>query len=111
MRAWDEIKAVTGSYKGSLGGRGNDTSGLAINSRKKQGDLSNFHYIDNLSRTVRHAGRCLVNMIPKVYSGPRIVRVIGKDDKVGHAKINQPGTPELTQDDQGTCLLYTSRCV
>ena len=48
------------------------------------------------------AGRCLVNMIPKVYSGPRIVGVIGKDDKVGHAKINQPGTPELTQDDQGT---------
>jgi len=102
MHASDEIKAVTGIYDASLGARGNETSGLAINSRKKQGDLSNFHYIDNLSRTVRHAGRCLVNMIPKVYSGPRIVRVIGKDDKVGHAKINQPGTPELTQDDQGT---------
>jgi len=102
MHASDEIKAVTGIYDASLGARGNETSGLAINSRKKQGDLSNFHYIDNLSRTVRHAGRCLVNMIPKVYSGPRIVRVIGKDDKVGHAKINQPGTPELTQDEQGT---------
>lgn len=102
IHASDEIKAVTGIYDASLGARGNETSGLAINSRKKQGDLSNFHYIDNLSRTVRHAGRCLVNMIPKVYSGPRIVRVIGKDDKVGHAKINQPGTPELTQDEQGT---------
>ena len=102
MHASDEIKAVTGIYDASLGARGNETSGLAINSRKKQGDLSNFHYIDNLSRTVRHAGRCLVNMIPKVYSGPRIVRVIGKDDKVGHAKINQPGTPELTQDGEGT---------
>lgn len=102
MHASDEIKAVTGIYDASLGARGNETSGLAINSRKKQGDLSNFHYIDNLSRTVRHAGRCLVDMIPKVYSGPRIVRVIGKDDKVTHAKINQPGTPQLTQDEQGT---------
>lgn len=102
MHASDEIKAVTGIYDASLGARGNETSGLAINSRKKQGDLSNFHYIDNLSRTVRHAGRCLVDMIPRVYSGPRIVRVIGKDDKVGHAKINQPDTPQLTQDAQGT---------
>ena len=102
MHASDEIKAVTGIYDASLGARGNETRGLAINSRKTQGDLSNFHYIDNLSRTVRHAGRCLVDMIPKVYSGPRIVRVIGKDDKVTHAKINQPGTPQLTQDEQGT---------
>ena len=102
MHASDEIKAVTGIYDASLGARGNETSGLAINSRKKQGDLSNFHYIDNLSRTVRHAGKCLVNMIPKVYSGPRIVRIIGKDDKISHAKINQPGPAQLTQDEQGT---------
>ena len=102
MHASDEIKAVTGIYDASLGARGNETSGLAINSRKKQGDLSNFHYIDNLSRTVRHAGKCLVNMIPRVYSGPRVVRIIGKDDKISHASINQPGPIQLSVDEQGT---------
>ena len=102
MHASDEIKAVTGIYDASLGARGNETSGLAINSRKKQGDLSNFHYIDNLSRTVRHAGKCLVNMIPRVYSGPRVVRIIGKDDKISHASINQPGPRQLSVDEQGT---------
>lgn len=102
MHASDEIKAVTGIYDASLGARGNETSGLAINSRKKQGDLSNFHYIDNLSRTVRHAGKCLVNMIPRVYSGPRVVRIIGKDDKISHASINQPGPRQLSVDEQDT---------
>lgn len=102
MHASDEIKAVTGIYDASLGARGNETSGLAINSRKKQGDLSNFHYIDNLSRTVRHAGKCLVNMIPRVYSGPRVVRIIGKDDKISHASINQPGPIQLSVDEQDT---------
>lgn len=108
MHASDEIKAVTGIYDASLGARGNETSGLAINSRKKQGDLSNFHYIDNLGRTVRHAGRCLVNMIPRVYTGPRIVRIIGKDDRVGYAKVNQPGPVQITEDSMGTIQAVNS---
>ena len=33
-RQSDEIKAVTGIYDASLGARGNETSMLAINSRK-----------------------------------------------------------------------------
>ena len=41
-------------------------------------------------------------MIPRVYSGPRVVRIIGKDDKISHASINQPGPIQLSVDEQGT---------
>jgi len=103
MHASDEIKAVTGIYDASLGARGNETSGVAIGSRKQQSDLSNFHYTDNLHRTVRHAGQCLIDMIPKVYSGERIVQIIGRDDSISHAPINsKPKIPQLVESPDGT---------
>jgi hypothetical protein len=90
MHAADEIKQTTGVYDASLGARGNETSGKAIQSRKRQGDLSNFHYTDNLNKTLIHCGRVLISGVRRVYSGPRLVRTIGADEKPGFEKINQP---------------------
>jgi len=98
MHASDEIKQTTGVYDASLGARGNETSGKAIQSRKRQGDLSNFHYTDNLNKTLIHAGRVLISGIRRVYSGPRMVRTISKDEKPGFEKINQPQRELIEQD-------------
>jgi uncharacterized secreted protein with C-terminal beta-propeller domain len=77
-------------FDASLGARGNETSGKAILARQREGDTANFHYADNLSRAIRHAGRCIVDMIPKVYDAPRIVRIMGEDDAVEAVQVNQP---------------------
>lgn len=89
LNASDDIKMVTGLYDASLGARSNETSGKAIDARKREGDVSTFHYIDNLSRAIRHAGRILIDLIPKVYSTERVVRVIGQDGKPDKAPVNQ----------------------
>lgn len=99
MHASDEIKQTTGVYDASLGARGNETSGKAIQSRKRQGDLSNFHYTDNLNKTLIHAGRVLISGVRRVYSGPRMVRTIGKDETPGFEKINQPQREVIEQPD------------
>lgn len=99
MHASDEIKQTTGVYDASLGARGNETSGKAIQSRKRQGDLSNFHYTDNLNKTLIHAGRVLISGVRRVYSGPRMVRTIGKDETPGFEKINQPQRGVIEQPD------------
>lgn len=88
MHANDNIKATTGIFDASLGARGNETSGKAILARQREGDVSNFHYIDNLARAVRHAGRVIVSWIPTVYDTERIVRILGEDDSVSAEKIN-----------------------
>lgn len=75
--AADDMKAVTGIYDSSLGARSNETSGVAIAMRQREGDVSTFHFIDNLSRAIRHTGRVLIDLIPRVYTGPRMVRVLG----------------------------------
>lgn len=89
MHASEDIKATTGIYDASLGARSNETSGRAILARQREGDLSNFHFADNLNLAVRHAGRCLVDMIPHIYDAPRTIRILGEDEAVSFAEINQ----------------------
>lgn len=77
--AADDLKSTTAIYDASLGARSNETSGVAIEGRKQQGQTGNFHFPDNLSRAQKHLGRVLVDAIPRVYSGARVVRIIGED--------------------------------
>lgn len=90
LNASDDMKAILGIYDASLGARSNETSGKAILARQREGDISTFHYIDNLSRAIRYAGRVLLDLIPSVYSKPRIVRVLGEDGEPKTVPVNQP---------------------
>lgn len=88
--AADEIKATTGVYDASLGNRSNETSGRAINARKVEGDTATYHFTDNEARGIRHGGRVIIDMIPKVYTKDRIVRILGEDGHAQNVKLGQP---------------------
>lgn len=90
LHANDNIKATTGLFDSSLGARGNATSGIQEEAQQRQGNIANFHFTDNLNRAIRHAGRCLVKMIPKYYDTQRIVRIMGEDGKISSATVNEP---------------------
>jgi len=98
LNASDDMKAIMGIYDASLGARSNETSGRAIMARQREGDIATFHFIDNISRAIRHTGRILIDLIPKVYSGERIVRVLGEDGTAEAKKINGPSQE---MDDNG----------
>jgi len=87
-RAADDIKATMGLYNSFLGQRSNETSGVAIQQRKMEGDRAIYHFGDNLVRSITHVGRILVAAIPEIYSGPRFVRVIGKEEESEMVGIN-----------------------
>jgi predicted small secreted protein len=86
----DDIKATTGVFDASMGAASNETSGKAILARERQGDITNFHYRDNLTRTQKHCGRCILAMIPHYYDATRIVRIMGEDESVKSVEINKP---------------------
>ncbi|HEX2801044.1 MAG TPA: portal protein, partial [Phenylobacterium sp.] len=90
LNASDDMKAIMGLHDASLGARSNETSGRAILMRQREGDVSTFHYVDNLNRAMRHAGRILLDLIPKVYSTPRAIRVLGADGQAKAVRVNQP---------------------
>lgn len=87
--ASEDMKAVMGLYDASLGARSNETSGRAIMARQREGDTSTFHIIDNLTRAIRHVGRIVLDLIPHVYTRPRIVRIIGVDQQPKSVPVNQ----------------------
>ena len=93
MGAAEDIKSTTGQYDASLGATSNERSGKAILARERQGDTGTYHFVDNLARAVRHAGRQLVDLIPKIYDTQRIARIIGLDGQTKMAKVD-PTQPE-----------------
>ncbi|MEK1933746.1 MAG: portal protein [Pararhizobium sp.] len=99
LNASDDMKAIIGMYDASLGARSNETSGRAIMARQREGDVATFHFIDNLARSIRHTGRILIDLIPKVYTTERIVRVIGEDGVQRAVTINsREPKPQMAQD-------------
>lgn len=104
LSAADDIKAITGIYDASLGARSNETSGKAIMARQREGDVSTFHFIDNLTRGIRHSGRIIVDLIPKVYSTERIIRILGEDGSSKDVPLNQP-----FEDQSGVMRLHDVR--
>lgn len=97
MLAADEVKSTLGIYDASLGARSNETSGVAIQRRNQQAQTSNFHFTDNLNRTIRHEGRILVDLIPHIYDTARIARIIGDDGEQKLVPINQEFQDESGQ--------------
>lgn len=95
LNAADDIKSITGIFDASLGARSNETSGRAILARQREGDVSTFHFIDNLSRAIRHAGRILVDLIPHFYSTERVIRVLNPEGESASVRI---GSPEQAQE-------------
>ncbi len=100
LNASDDMKSTMGIYDAALGARSNETSGRAILQRQRESDTATFNYIDNLSRAIRHAGRVMVDLIPKVYNAPRIIRVIKEDGTNESVPINQPFTPDQAKSPQ-----------
>lgn len=90
MLASDDLKATTGIYDAALGAKSNETSGIAIQRRNVQAQTSNYHFIDNLTRSLRHTGRILIDLIPKIYDSARVVRIIGEDGSQRVVKVNDP---------------------
>jgi hypothetical protein len=65
-------------------------SSLAIESRKRQSGVTNYHFIDNLGRAQREAGEEVGYLIPRVYDTEREVRIVGEDEEETVVKVNAP---------------------
>jgi len=96
--AENDIMQSMGIYQPSLGAQSNETSGRALLLRQKQSETGNFHYQDNLNRSIRHCGRIIVDMIPKVYDRPRVARILGEDGTPRTVNLD----PNLPQASVGT---------
>jgi hypothetical protein len=100
--AQDDMKATTGVYDAALGAQGNESSGIAIQRRTQETDTGTIVYFDNFNHAIQRTGEILVDLIPKIYDGERVIRILGEDGKESFVPINRtvtsPDGPMLIND-------------
>ena len=74
-------------------------SGKALRGEQLQQDLSNYHFYDNLTRSLRHTGKIILDWIPHYYNSERIVRVIGDDGRPDQVTINEKNAIGTIEND------------
>lgn len=73
------VEASFGMYGPTVGAKSQEKSGIALQEQKVQGMVGNFHFPDNLARSIQHTGKILLEWIPKVYDTERVARILGED--------------------------------
>lgn len=96
-RAEQDVQTTLGMYNASLGAESNEKSGRAIMARQREADVATFHFVDNLARSIRHVGRIIIDMIPKVYDTERVARILGNDGETKTVKINPDQTEAVRE--------------
>jgi hypothetical protein len=104
LNADDDIKSTMGMFGASIGQQDNATSGKAIMARQRESDTGTFHYIDNLSRSLRQVGRVILELIPHVYHPGRVLRIVGEDGK--ETENIQVGQRPEQQDENDISNIY-----
>lgn len=98
--AQNEMMMASGQYQSQFGQNENATSGKAINERQRQGDNATYHFVDGAAIMVRQIGRIVVDLIPKYYDTPRILKIRGEDGSITNIQIN-PNAQQAVQQIEG----------
>jgi len=85
--AAEEINMVTGIYQGDIGAPNQATSGKQEIARQQAGAIATFNYSDNMAKAIERTWELLIDLIPKVYTTKRSMRVLGQDGAEDYVTI------------------------
>jgi hypothetical protein len=83
-----DMKDTSGIQDASLGKTSNERSGRAILARQRGSDITTITFKDNVLKSVRYAGKIILDMLPRVYDNQRVLRLIGDDGSLRDLFIN-----------------------
>lgn len=87
------LKATFRIYDASLGQKGPQESGLAINARKIESDTGIYNWGDNFIRSLRMVGIQLNDLLPYYYNTPgKVIRILQDDLTTQEVTINKDFT-------------------
>jgi hypothetical protein len=98
-QADNDLKATMGIYDASLGERGPEQSGKAILARQRQGSIATLNFSDNANRSIRFLGKQIIDLVPKIYDAPRILKIVRPDETVEQAAIFNSTTTDMSKDE------------
>lgn len=75
----NELRMTAGQYEEDLGARGQAISGVAMESRIRQSNIATQHFASHEAMALEACGRCLIELIPKIYDSKRVLRLLSED--------------------------------
>jgi hypothetical protein len=107
-RALHDIQAALGMYQATLGAPSNETSGVAIESRKQQGEASNAHFPSHLAASLGQLGRVVLQMDARLADTQRKAPIMGVDGTPGSVVFNPEQKQAFQRQDGGAVSINPS---
>lgn len=93
--AQQSIYDIFGLKPGLVGLEGSTPhSGIALEQQQNIADNGGMIYDEMVTAAKKEVYRIINQLIPKVYDGPRVAKIIGDDGKAKDAILNDPDNPE-----------------
>lgn len=92
------IQNILGSYDAALGINDNQLSGVAIIEAATQSNAAAMPYVVGFLQGLQRMAEIILDLIPKYYTTPRTIPVMGKDNEPAYVKINQPDGVHMEYD-------------
>jgi hypothetical protein len=103
-QALSDLEASIGMYRANLGAPSNETSGVAIDARKEQGEASTSHFPQNLASSLGQVGRICLQMTPKLIDTKRQHAHSGHRHEAGRRHGRPAGAQGVRADQEGVVL-------
>lgn len=93
--ASQDLRDISNLHEANLGQKSNEVSGRAINARVRVGETGTIIYSDNLNLAEEEAGKTIDELIPFVYTGPRVIKMLGSEgEEIPAITINDTTNPK-----------------
>jgi len=97
--AAQDMQMVSGQYEASMGAQGQELSGQAVQQRQSAGENGSFHYMQNFQMAVRKTGKILLDLIPKVYTTERVVKIMALDGTQSDVRLDPTAKMPIQQNE------------
>ena len=108
LREFDNIiKIGFNIFDPTLGSPRSDQSGRAVAALQSRSDSANMNWLDNMRRSIVHAGNVMLEMLAVIYDAARVVTIVRPDNERQEVLINQefvadPRTGKVKNYDMAT---------
>ena len=89
QQAGMDIESTTGIFAPALGNAPQLLSEKSVISQAEKGDRGSYVFEDNLQKSIQYCGDQLIDLLPKIYDTPRMVRILNVDGTSEVTGINQ----------------------
>jgi hypothetical protein len=89
----EQMRGSSGQQNANFGIKSEAASGIGIQRLKVQGEVATFHFPDNLARSLKYEAKLLIDLIPKIYTKEKVLRILGVDGTTQMATLapDMPG--------------------